>query len=81
MLSQPTLVERLFSRFDWPFDTLIFFCYFKKKNCLLLSVQVAALLSALESPNIPPEILQALLNLAEYMEHDDKALPIGKKML
>ena len=37
---------------------------------------VAALLSALESPNIPPEILQALLNLAEYMEHDDKALPI-----
>ena len=42
---------------------------------------MAALLSALESPNIPPEILQALLNLAEYMEHDDKALPIGKKML
>ena len=30
----------------------------------------------MESPNIPPEILQALLNLAEYMEHDDKALPI-----
>ena len=42
---------------------------------------VNALLSALKSPNIPPEILQALLNLAEYMEHDDKALPIDISQL
>ena len=31
---------------------------------------------ALLSPQIPPEILQVLLNLAEFMEHDDKPLPI-----
>ena len=32
-------------------------------------------------PNISPEILQTLLNLAEFMEHDDKALPIDIKNL
>ncbi|ODQ63316.1 FAT-domain-containing protein [Nadsonia fulvescens var. elongata DSM 6958] len=31
---------------------------------------------ALMAPNIPPEILQILLNLGEFMEHDDKPLPI-----
>ncbi|ORZ29853.1 armadillo-type protein, partial [Catenaria anguillulae PL171] len=36
---------------------------------------VCALETAITSPNIPPEILQTLLNLAEFMEHDDKALP------
>ena len=36
---------------------------------------------ALTSPNIPPEILQILLNLAEFMEHDDKALPIDIRAL
>ncbi|KAI5778883.1 armadillo-type protein [Geopyxis carbonaria] len=36
---------------------------------------------ALVSPNIPPEILQILLNLAEFMEHDDKALPIDIRTL
>ena len=37
---------------------------------------VRSLETALASPNIPPEILQILLNLAEFMEHDDKPLPI-----
>ncbi|ODV91704.1 hypothetical protein CANCADRAFT_46867 [Tortispora caseinolytica NRRL Y-17796] len=37
---------------------------------------VQSLETALMSPNIPPETLQTLLNLAEFMEHDDKALPI-----
>ena len=37
---------------------------------------VRSLETALVSPHIPPEILQVLLNLAEFMEHDDKALPI-----
>lgn len=37
---------------------------------------IKALEDAITSPNIPPEILQTLLNLAEFMEHDDKALPI-----
>lgn len=32
---------------------------------------------ALSSPNNPPEIHQVLLNLAEFMEHDDKSLPIA----
>ncbi|KAL9089004.1 MAG: hypothetical protein Q9159_002807 [Coniocarpon cinnabarinum] len=37
--------------------------------------------SALSAPLIPPEILQQLLNLCEFMEHDDKALPIDVRAL
>lgn len=37
---------------------------------------VQSLCSALSSPNNPPEIHQTLLNLVEFMEHDDKPLPI-----
>lgn len=36
---------------------------------------------ALSSPNNPPEIHQILLNLAEFMEHDDKSLPIAITVL
>lgn len=36
---------------------------------------------ALTSPSIPPDILQVLLNLCEFMEHDDKALPIDIRTL
>ena len=35
-----------------------------------------AISTALASPTLPPEITQTLLNLAEFMEHDDKVLPI-----
>jgi FKBP12-rapamycin complex-associated protein len=42
---------------------------------------VYSLETALNAPNIPPEILQNLLNLAEFMEHDDKPLPIDIKNL
>ncbi len=42
---------------------------------------VRSLETALISPNIPPEILQALLNLAEFMEQDEKPLPIDIKTL
>lgn len=42
---------------------------------------VKSLETALTSPNIPPEVLQALLNLAEYMEHDEKSLPIDIRTL
>lgn len=42
---------------------------------------VQSLETALLSPNIPPEILQTLLNLAEFMEHDDKPLPIDIRTL
>jgi FKBP12-rapamycin complex-associated protein len=37
--------------------------------------------TALSSQNIPPEILQILLDLAEFMEHNEKALPIDIKTL
>ncbi|GAA5970883.1 hypothetical protein JCM11641_004492 [Rhodosporidiobolus odoratus] len=37
---------------------------------------VRAIQTALASPTLPPEITQTLLNLAEFMEHDDKVLPI-----
>ncbi|KAG9962099.1 TOR1 phosphatidylinositol 3-kinase, partial [Aureobasidium melanogenum] len=42
---------------------------------------VRSIETALTSPHIPPEILQVLLNLAEFMEHDDKALPIDVRTL
>lgn len=42
---------------------------------------VHSLETALTSPLIPPEILQILLNLAEFMEHDDKALPVDIRTL
>ncbi|CUM64043.1 uncharacterized protein PRCAT00001631001 [Priceomyces carsonii] len=38
---------------------------------------VEAFCIALSSANNPPEIHQILLNLAEFMEHDDKSLPIA----
>lgn len=37
---------------------------------------IESLCTALSSPENPPEIHQALLNLIEFMEHDDKPLPI-----
>lgn len=42
---------------------------------------VKSLETALTSPNIPPEVLQTLLNLAEYMGHDEKSLPIDIRTL
>ncbi|TPX76526.1 hypothetical protein CcCBS67573_g02191 [Chytriomyces confervae] len=42
---------------------------------------VVALEAALGATNISPEITQTLLNLAEFMEHDDKALPIDIRTL
>ena len=42
---------------------------------------VKSLEVALTSPTIPPETLQTLLNLSEFMEHDDKPLPIDIKTL
>lgn len=42
---------------------------------------VRSLVIALTSPDIPPKIQTTLLNLAEFMEHDDKALPIDIRTL
>lgn len=40
---------------------------------------VRSLEAALASPSIPPEIVTTLLNLAEFMEHDEKALPLDAR--
>eukprot|EP00605_Chrysophyceae_sp_TOSAG23-4_P001470 GSChrysophyteH1.ASY1.ANO1.1606.1 assembled CDS len=42
---------------------------------------VRALQAAFRSTTIPPEILQTLLNLAEFMEHDVEPLPINTPIL
>ncbi|KAK9943792.1 hypothetical protein M0R45_009388 [Rubus argutus] len=42
---------------------------------------IRSLEMAFSSPNIPPEILLTLLNLAEFMEHDEKPLPIDIRLL
>ncbi|KAG1342788.1 serine/threonine-protein kinase TOR [Cocos nucifera] len=42
---------------------------------------VRNLKTAFSSQNIPPEILATLLNLAEFMEHDEKHLPIDTRLL
>lgn len=39
------------------------------------------MVSAMRSPHITPDLLAILLNLAEFMEHDDKALPIDIRIL
>ena len=40
---------------------------------------VRSLEAALASPSIPPETVTTLLNLAEFMEHDEKALPLDTR--
>jgi hypothetical protein len=42
---------------------------------------VRSLEAALASPSIPPEIVTALLNLAEFMEHDERPLPLDTRTL
>ena len=42
---------------------------------------VRALQTAFRSTTIPPEILQTLLNLTEFMEHDAEQLPISSPIL
>jgi FKBP12-rapamycin complex-associated protein len=42
---------------------------------------VRSLEAAFASPTIPPEILATLLNLAEFMEHDEKPLPMEIRTL
>ena len=42
---------------------------------------VRSLEAALASATIPPDIVTTLLNLAEFMEHDEKALPLDTRTL
>ncbi|KAK4731493.1 hypothetical protein R3W88_024481 [Solanum pinnatisectum] len=64
--------------------------FFLGGSCLLQVLLVAGhnlvrLVRSLEmtfsSPNIPPEILTTLLNLVEFMEHDERPLPIDIRLL
>ncbi|OLY85598.1 Phosphatidylinositol 3-kinase tor2 [Smittium mucronatum] len=47
-----------------------------EQNELVRSIDIAA-----GSPQMPPEILQAILNLAEYMERDEKPIPVSIEKL
>lgn len=40
-------------------------------------MQVDSLEMTLKSPSLPPEVLNKLLNLVEFMELRDRPLPIG----
>ncbi len=42
---------------------------------------VKALETAFDAPEVPGDVVHMLLNLAEFMEHDDKALPINIRVL
>ena len=42
---------------------------------------VGAIEAALTTPSTPTEVLQELLNLAEYMERHDQQLPLNTRML
>lgn len=57
------------------FNAAFFSCwnelYDQYKEDLVRSIE-----TALDSANIPPETLQSLLNLAEFMERGDKRLPV-----
>ena len=50
-----------------------------KAHLFLSLSQVRSMEAALASPSIPPEIVTTLLNLAEFMEHDDKTLPLDAR--
>jgi FKBP12-rapamycin complex-associated protein len=53
--------------------------YDQYRDSLMRALETA--LSDEKSPNIPPEVLQTLLTLAEFMEHDEKPLPINIRKL
>ncbi|PWZ00165.1 putative TOR1-1-phosphatidylinositol 3-kinase [Testicularia cyperi] len=42
---------------------------------------VKAIETAFDAPDVPGDVVHMLLNLAEFMEHDDKALPINIRVL
>ena len=44
-------------------------------------ILVRSLEAALGSPTIPPEIVSVLLNLCEFMEHDERPIPVDVRTL
>lgn len=57
------------------FNAAFYSCWVEL-NTVYQQKLVRSLETSLLSDSIPPEILQQLLNLAEFLEHDDKQLPI-----
>jgi len=61
-------------------DTVIVHpCSLHGPSRAMVLAQVRSMEAALASPSIPPEIVTTLLNLAEFMEHDDKTLPLDAR--
>lgn len=71
--AQPTLARELFAA--------AFVSCWMQLSPTTQEQLVRSLEAALASPSIPPEIVTALLNLAEFMEHDEKALPLDYRTL
>ncbi|KAH3744281.1 protein kinase, atypical group [Pelomyxa schiedti] len=69
-LDYPPLVKELFNA--------VFLSVWNELHESLQVQLVANLESVLNIESMPHEILQTLLNLAEYMEHEEKALPIER---
>jgi FKBP12-rapamycin complex-associated protein len=53
--------------------------YESNRESLMRSLELA--FSEENGSNVPPEVLQTLLALAEFMEHDERPLPIGIRLL
>jgi FKBP12-rapamycin complex-associated protein len=53
--------------------------YESNRESLMRSLELA--FSEESGANVPPEVLQTLLALAEFMEHDERPLPIGIRLL
>lgn len=53
-----------------------FFSIWQVLNEKFRALFVQSILTALQSPRIGPDVMLILLNLTEFMEHDDKPLPI-----
>ena len=68
--------HRIITHLQRPFNASFASCwselYSQHKEELVESFCIA-----LSSPSNPPEIHQTILNLAEFMEHDDKPLPMS----
>ena len=62
------------------FNSAFYSCYFELPDDLK-SELMGQMERALSAPSIPPEITHMVLNLAEFMEHDDQALPIDIRIL
>ena len=62
------------------FNSSFYSCYFELYDQYKEDLS-RAIEAGIKSPTIPPDVLQILLNLCEFMEHDEKQMPIESKTL